>query len=62
MLAHLRYWGDEHYSDPAGAPLVVEHTGCGGHQDEHLLCDRCGTPLTPENTTSLPGPAYANQS
>jgi DNA-binding HxlR family transcriptional regulator len=62
VLQHLRQWGDEHYAGPGGVPLIIEHTGCGGQPDEHLLCDRCGAALSPDNTTSVPGPAYATQS
>lgn len=55
-LVQLMMWGNEYYPEPSGPPLIIEHTGCGGHPDSHVLCDRCGTPLTPENTHSLPGP------
>jgi DNA-binding HxlR family transcriptional regulator len=45
VLAHLIRWGDEHYPAPDGPPYVVEHAGCGGRPDGHLMCDRCGEPL-----------------
>ncbi|HZD01486.1 MAG TPA: hypothetical protein VFA46_15215 [Actinomycetes bacterium] len=38
------------------SPRVVEHAGCGGRPDDHLLCDRCGEALTYFNTTARPGP------
>jgi DNA-binding HxlR family transcriptional regulator len=56
VILHLLRWGDLHYPEPAGAPLVVEHVDCGGQADDHLLCDRCGTPLSLANTASRPGP------
>jgi DNA-binding HxlR family transcriptional regulator len=57
VLVHLLRWGDEYYLDPNGTPRIIEHTGCGGHPDEHLLCDRCGEPLGWESVTARPGPA-----
>ncbi|MFL5885075.1 MAG: winged helix-turn-helix transcriptional regulator [Thermoleophilaceae bacterium] len=57
ITAHLMRWGDLHYPDPKGPPRIVEHRDCGGHPDDHLLCDRCGERLTPRNVVSLPGPA-----
>jgi DNA-binding HxlR family transcriptional regulator len=57
VVLQLLRWGDAHYPEPAGAPRVVEHAGCGGRPDDHLLCDRCGEALTFFNTRSRPGPA-----
>ena len=57
VILHLLRWGDEHYPEAAGPPRIVEHAACGGRPDEHLLCDRCGEPLSYFNTTARPGPA-----
>ena len=56
VVTHLLRWGDAHYPEPEGAPRIVEHRGCGGRPDDHLLCDRCGEPLSYLNVTSRPGP------
>lgn len=56
VLNHLRRWGDAHYATSDGPPVVIEHLGCGGEPDEHLLCDRCREPLGPGNTGVRPGP------
>jgi hypothetical protein len=56
VVLHLLRWGDAHYPEPGGVPRVIEHTGCGGHPDDHLLCDRCGEPLSPYNVSTLDGP------
>jgi DNA-binding HxlR family transcriptional regulator len=56
VVLHLLRWGDAHYPEPAGVPRLVEHAGCGGRPDDHLLCDRCGEPLTYFNTRARPGP------
>jgi len=57
VILHLLRWGDAHYPDPSGPPRLIEHTGCGGRPDDHLICDRCGEALTYFNITSRPGPA-----
>jgi DNA-binding HxlR family transcriptional regulator len=49
VLIQLQKWGDKHYTDPHGPPVVMVHTDCGGHPDSHLICDRCGTPLDHTN-------------
>jgi DNA-binding HxlR family transcriptional regulator len=59
VVLHLLRWGDAHYPEPTGAPRIIEHAGCGGRPDDHLLCDRCGDPLTYFNTTARPGPGLA---
>jgi DNA-binding HxlR family transcriptional regulator len=56
VLNHLRLWGDAHYPAPGGPPIVIEHVGCGGEPDAHLLCNRCSAPLGPDNTRVRPTP------
>jgi len=56
VITHLLRWGDEHYPEPGGVPRVIEHAGCGGRPDDHLLCDRCGERLSYFNVTARPGP------
>lgn len=56
VIMHLLRWGDAHYPEPAGVPRIIEHAGCGGQADDHLMCDRCGEALTYFNTRALPGP------
>lgn len=55
VLLHLMRWGDAHYPEPTGVPRVVSHAGCGGQPNDHLVCDRCGEPLTYFNTAARPG-------
>ncbi len=59
VLQHLVRWGDTYYPEPAGVPNVMEHAGCGGHPDDHLLCDRCGEPLAAGKIVVIPGPGSA---
>lgn len=56
VVMHLLRWGDAHYPEPGGVPRVVEHVGCGGRPDDHLMCDRCGEALSYFNTRSRLGP------
>jgi DNA-binding HxlR family transcriptional regulator len=57
VVTHLLRWGDAHYPEPTGVPRIIEHTGCGGQPDEHLLCDRCREPLSYFTVNACPGPA-----
>jgi DNA-binding HxlR family transcriptional regulator len=59
VIAHLLRWGDAYYPEPTGAPSLIVHNGCGGQPDDHLLCDRCGEPLTSLSVTFRPGPGHA---
>jgi DNA-binding HxlR family transcriptional regulator len=55
-IVSLLQWGDRHAPTAAGAPVVLEHRGCGGAVDEHRICERCGTPLSARDVRALPGP------
>src|SRR5215217_991962 len=57
VLGHLMLWGDRHYAEPEGPPRIIEHVGCDGAPDEHLICKRCGTPLAGQDVAVKPGPA-----
>ena len=46
VLVSLMLWGDRYSPDPGGPPVTIIHRDCGGEIDEHLLCDRCGEPIT----------------
>ncbi|GAA3834195.1 winged helix-turn-helix transcriptional regulator [Streptomyces chiangmaiensis] len=41
VLAALLQYGDTHLGDPAGAPVLLHHSGCGGHVRVELRCS-CG--------------------
>jgi DNA-binding HxlR family transcriptional regulator len=56
-LIHLMRWGDTHYPEPEGPPLLIEHRDCGGRPTAELRCDRCDALLTAETVTPKPGPA-----
>jgi DNA-binding HxlR family transcriptional regulator len=44
-LVSLLQWGDKHRADPAGPPVRLLHSGCGGAVDEHRICADCGARL-----------------
>lgn len=56
VIEQLRQWGDRHYPEPAGPPVLIVHRDCGGHPDPHLLCDRCGQALTVRDVRAEAGP------
>lgn len=57
VLTHLLRWGDRHYPEPEGPPRLMRHRDCGGQPDDHLLCDRCGAPLSARDVRAERGPA-----
>jgi DNA-binding HxlR family transcriptional regulator len=59
-MVALMQWGDRHARPPAGAPVVLEHRGCGGRVDEHRTCARCGARLSVGDVRALPGPGAAD--
>jgi DNA-binding HxlR family transcriptional regulator len=52
----LMQWGDRYAAPEAGPPVLLEHRGCGGHVDEHRLCEKCGARLSVREARALPGP------
>jgi DNA-binding HxlR family transcriptional regulator len=55
VVVSLLQFGDRYYA-PDGPPVVLLHKGCGGHVDEHRICDTCGQRLTARDATREPGP------
>jgi DNA-binding HxlR family transcriptional regulator len=55
VVVSLLQYGDRYYA-PDGPPVVLLHKGCGGHVDEHRICDTCGQRLSARDATSRPGP------
>jgi DNA-binding HxlR family transcriptional regulator len=55
ILMTLVKWGDRYMAD-AGPPVLIEHKGCGGLLDDHLMCDRCGQALAARDVTAREGP------
>jgi DNA-binding HxlR family transcriptional regulator len=56
VLVTMMRWGDEHGEWPGGPPLLVVHKDCGGHMDDHFICERCGARMGPRDARAVPGP------
>jgi DNA-binding HxlR family transcriptional regulator len=55
VIVALLQWGDR-YEAPDGAPVVIEHKGCGGELDDRRRCRRCGAELQAWEAAARPGP------
>jgi DNA-binding HxlR family transcriptional regulator len=55
VLMALVHWGDKYVAEN-GPPIVIEHKDCGGRVDDHLMCERCGKPLTARDAIPREGP------
>ena len=55
-IVALMRWGDRYAAPRAGAPVLLEHRGCGGAVDEHRICGACGERLSVRDVRALPGP------
>jgi DNA-binding HxlR family transcriptional regulator len=55
-IVALMQWGDRYAAPAAGAPVLLEHRGCGGAVDEHRLCAACGARLSARDVLANAGP------
>ncbi|POX58705.1 transcriptional regulator [Streptomyces sp. Ru62] len=55
VLAALLQYGDTHLGDPADAPVVLRHSGCGGHVHVELRCS-CGHEVAGPDVEPVLGP------
>jgi DNA-binding HxlR family transcriptional regulator len=59
VMMTLMHWGDRHYAEPEGRPMIVRHRDCGGEVNGHLCCSKCGAELGPWDCEATPGPGAA---
>jgi DNA-binding HxlR family transcriptional regulator len=59
VMMTLMHWGDHHYAEAAGRPMIVRHRDCGGEVNDHLSCSKCGAELGPYDCEATPGPGAA---
>ncbi len=52
VIMALMRWGDEHLAGADGSPLVLEHR-CGHRLVAELVCQACGGPVDPKDTTPV---------
>jgi DNA-binding HxlR family transcriptional regulator len=55
VLMALVHWGDKYVAEN-GPPVIIEHKNCGGLVNDHLMCERCGQPLTARDAVPREGP------
>jgi DNA-binding HxlR family transcriptional regulator len=48
VIIALTEWGDR-WAAPDGAPIVIEHEGCGGRVRHDLYCRKCGESPRPQD-------------
>lgn len=56
VLVALMEWGDRWRSGSGREPLVLVHRTCGHETHPRFVCDHCGAPVVPYDTTPRPGP------
>ncbi len=54
IMMTLMQWGDRHYAESDGPPVVIRHRDCGGEVTTHLLCAKCGAELGPRDVRAEP--------
>jgi len=52
VILSLVKWGDSHYADEAGIPIVVNHNTCGHDFHAQMTCSECGEPVNARNVTA----------
>ena len=57
VIAHLLWWGDTYYPEPAGPPRLLLHRDCGGTVQPHFSCGACGADLNAGDIATAPGPS-----
>ncbi len=57
VIAHLLWWGDRYYPEPAGPPRLLHHRDCGGPVAPAFTCGDCGAELVAGDIDTEPGPS-----
>jgi DNA-binding HxlR family transcriptional regulator len=57
IIVSMTRWGDRWMAGDAGAPIELEHRGCGHTVMPVLACPRCAEPVTARDMRARPGPA-----
>lgn len=47
VIMMLMFWGDKHYADENGPPLILTHKKCGRLLNPQPACGQCGETLSP---------------
>jgi DNA-binding HxlR family transcriptional regulator len=60
-LVALMQWGDRWLGGDVGAPMAIEHRGCGGAVTDRRTCAACGAELDVRDVQVVPGPGASEQ-
>ena len=52
VITTIVTWGDKHYADSAGVPIIRQHKTCGHDIQPKLVCPECGEPVSEKNITA----------
>lgn len=52
LMISLVHWGDTHYPDKAGPPIVHTHKKCGHDFTPSLVCSECSETIDPRETSA----------
>jgi len=52
VLIGLMQWGDRYVADANGGPVVLAHRVCGHPVRVVAMCEGCGEPVSPRQTTA----------
>jgi DNA-binding HxlR family transcriptional regulator len=55
-IVALMRWGDTHFGNQEGPPIVLRHHACGELADPRMTCRHCGGEIDARNVTPEPGP------
>jgi DNA-binding HxlR family transcriptional regulator len=49
VVLSLVHWGDQHYADESGPPILHRHKTCGHDFRSQMTCSQCGEPVGPHD-------------
>lgn len=55
VVMAIVHWGDRHYADERGAPLLHRHKACGCDFHPVQTCSECGEPVGARGVETRPG-------
>ncbi len=59
VIAHLLWWGDRYYPEPAGPPRLLRHRHCGGLVRPGFTCGDCHAELAAGDIATETGPGWS---
>lgn len=62
VLLSMVHWGDKHYAEDRGKPILYQHKTCGHDFVPVLNCSECGEPLDPKEVRPRKGPGLDDPS